>query len=99
MAAALAKPAGSSSEPFRGFTTSGDCASASNACLHPRSLHETRLLHHLLAKAEELILLTPLNGMVDRPPIGAVIRETRLAMGHTLGFAQPAWHARNDTFN
>jgi hypothetical protein len=29
------------------------------ARFHPRSLHENRLLHHLLAKIEELILLRP----------------------------------------
>jgi len=31
------------------------------ARFHPRSLHENRLLHHLLAKIEQLILLRPLN--------------------------------------
>lgn len=35
-------------------------------CIYPRSLHENRLLHHLLAKTEELILLTPVKKISNK---------------------------------
>ena len=53
-AAGWEKRVGLWSEPARGYTTSDDCESLRTPCIDPRSLHEDRLLHHLLAKTEGL---------------------------------------------
>jgi hypothetical protein len=57
-------------------------------CVYPRSLHENRLLHHLLAKTEKLILLTPVipSSMIDslNPRLATAIATQDVADGSSM---------------